>query len=112
MIKQIINDFRRDNGSPWANMTHYSEDNHCLLHCLHMTRVKNVCHAPEHLRPGKSEACAVRGFFHDPHETLRAIIYDQFGNSPGHRDILINSENLACAWIIDQYQVFVTVRGW
>mgnify|MGYP007112145263 CR=1 FL=1 len=112
MIREIINEFRRANGRHPVSMDNWQENQYCLWQCLHMARNQDLCHAPEHLRPGKSEACAVRSFFHNPHETLRAIVFEQFGNSPGHRDIILFNDNLACAFHVDQYQVYVTIRGW
>jgi hypothetical protein len=112
MIKEIINEFRRQNGRHPLRMDDHKENQNCLWHCLHMAKTQNWCHAPEYLRPGKSEACAVKSFFHDSYETLRAIIFEQFADSPEHRDIILFNDNLACAFHIEQYQVYVVVRGW
>lgn len=112
MMEEIINEFRAHHGRHPLRMDNWEENQNCLFHCLHMARTQDLCHAPEYLRPGKSEAVAVRGFFRNPQDTLRAIVFEQFGNSPGHRDILLFNANLACAFYIEQYQVYVCVRGW
>jgi hypothetical protein len=112
MIKQLIAEFRKQNGRHPAKFDHYEEDQNCLWHCLHMARTQDLCHAPEYLRPGKSEACAARSFFRDTRETLRAIVFEQFANSPEHREILLFNDNLACAFYQHQHQLFVTVRAW
>lgn len=112
MIKDLINEFRRQNGRHPAIMNHREEDQNCLWHCLHMSRIREVCHAPDCFREGKSEVCAARSFFHTPQETLRAIIFEQLANSPEHRDILLFNDNIACADCISEYFVFVTIRGW
>jgi len=112
MIKQIINEFRRINGRHPAKMDNHEENQNCLWHCLYMAKIKEICHAPEHYLNGKCEAVAVRGFFHNPIDTLHMIIFEQFANSPEHRDIILFNDNLACAFYIEQYQVFLTVRGW
>jgi hypothetical protein len=112
MIKDLIQEYRRQNGRHPANMTHYEEDQHCLWHCFHMSRVKEVCHAPECFLEGKAEACAVRSFYRSPEETLRAIIFEQFANNSAHSEVLLFSNNLACAFHSHEYHIFVTVRGW
>jgi hypothetical protein len=111
MIRQILNEFRQQNGKPSLAIDNYEENQNCLWHCFHMSRIQCLCHAPEHLRPGKSEACAVKSFYRNHYETLRAIVFEQFADSPGHRDILL-SDNLAAAFHVEHYNVFVCVRGW
>ena len=114
MLKSIINEFRQQNGLPTVAMGNFDEDHNCLWHCKHMAEVQDCRHAPGHLRQGKAEAVAVRSFFRDHYDALRAIVFDQFAGSIGHRDILLFSENLACAFHVDHNYncVFVTVRGW
>lgn len=116
MIKELIDEFRKQNGRHPAIFNHYKEDQYCLWHCLYMVRIKECCHAPEYLRQREgyilSEACATRPFFRNPHETLRAIVFEQFANSPEHREILLFNDNLTCAFYLHEYYIFVTVRGW
>lgn len=112
MLKNIINEFRQQNGRHPIEMGNWDEDQNCLFHCKYMAEIQDCQHSPEHFRPGKSEAVAVRGFFKDRYEALHAIVFEQFANSMGHRDILLFSENLACAFCAEGNLIFVTVRGW
>jgi hypothetical protein len=112
MLKNILNDFRRQNGQHPLDMNHYQEDEHCLWHCKHMADIQDCRHAPGHLLLGKSEAVAVRGFFRDHYEALRAVVFEQFANSMGHRDIILFNDNLACSFHVEHNCIFVTIRGW
>jgi hypothetical protein len=77
-----------------------------------MSKVRNLCHAPECFLNGKAEAVAVRTFYRDVQETLRQIIFEQLANSREHKDIILYHDNLACAFCIDDYHIFLTIRGW
>lgn len=112
MLQKLINELRCLNGRHPIRLDNYEENQNCLWHCFYMARTQNLCHAPEYLRPGKSEACAVNSFFHNHYETLRAIILEQFANSPEHRDILVFNDNLAAAFCVEYYQIYVCARGW
>ena len=114
MLKNIINEFRQRNGQHSVSIGDELENEHCLYHCKYMASVQNCFHAPEHLLYGKSEAVGYCYFFRDPLEALGVIIFDQFSNSMGHRNILLFSRHLACAFHVDHESklVFVTVRGW
>jgi hypothetical protein len=123
MIKQIINEFRKQNGRPPVSFDDYIENQYCFWHCHYMARIQECCHAPENLRNGKAEAVGGRGIFHDPYDTLRAIVFGApdetgkitggFANSPEHREIIL-MDNLAGAFHMDfmNHFVFVTIRGW
>lgn len=115
MLQELINELRRLNGRHPVRLGNHGENQNCLWHCLHMARTQNLCHAPEYLRQRGdyilSEACAVNSFFHDHYETLRAIILGQFANSPSHRDIIVFNDNLAGAYCVEYYQVYVCIRG-
>jgi len=112
MIKNIINDFRRQNGRHPLDMNHHQEDEHCLWHCKYMAEIQDCQHAPDGLLHGKSEAVAMRWFFRDPHEALRAIVFEDFAGSMKHRDVILFNDNLACAFHIERNCILVTVRGW
>lgn len=77
-----------------------------------MSKVKEVCHTPDYYLNGKSEAVAVRTFYRDVQETLKQMIFDQLANSPEHKNIILYHDNLACAFCVDDYHIFVTIRGW
>ena len=118
MIKELIQEFRKENRKFPAQMDYYEEDQYCLFHCLHMTRIQEICHAPEFLRQRNgyilSEACAGRNFAHNPNETLHLIIFEQLGKSPEHKEVLLESSNIACSLHMDfmNHFIFVTIRGW
>lgn len=112
MLKNIINEFRQQNGRHPLDMNHYHEDEHCLWHCKYMANT-GCAHAPDHLLHGKSEAVAYRSFFRDFQNALRAIVLEDFANSMEHRDVMLFNDNLACAFhVVGHNLVFVTVRGW
>ncbi len=112
MLKRIINEFRQQNGRHPIAMDNFDEDQNCLWHCKYMAEIQDCLHAPDYLRQGKSEAVAVRSFFRDHYEALRAIAFDQFANSMEHRDVILFNDNIACAFHIESGCIFVTIRGW
>ena len=111
MIKRLINEFRQQNGRTWLAMDHWQADEHCLFHCKHMAEA-GCAHAPGHLLHGKAEAVAMRGVWRDHIEALKAIIFEDFAGSMKHRNILLFSDHIACAFHVAHNCVFVTVRGW
>jgi len=111
MLKDLINEFRQQNGKLPLAMDNNQENQYCLWHCLFMETIQNLVHAPKEYLGDKSEAIGSCGFFKDARETLHYIIFDKFNNSPAHKEVLL-SDNLACAYHIAQYQVLVCVRGW
>ena len=113
MLKNIINQFREQNGQHPVEMGNWDDDQYCLWHCKYMANAGCV-HAPGHLLHGKAEAVAFRSFFRDPQDALRAIVFEDFAGCMGHRNILLFSNNLACAFHVDHEHncLFVTVRGW
>jgi hypothetical protein len=112
MLKTLLNELRRNNGRHPVEMNNWNEDRYCLWHCFHMSKSKELCHTPEYLLNGKAEAVAVRTFYRDVNETLRQIVFEQIANSPEHRDIILYHDNFACAFCVDDYHIFVTIRGW
>ena len=113
MLKSIINEFRQANGQGPADMRHWQEDQYCLFHCKYMAYIQGRVHSPWHLRPGKSEAVANGWYFRDCYDALRAVIFDTFGNSIEHRNLLLFSSSLACAHHTEENRlIYVTIRGW
>ena len=111
MLKNIINEFRQQNGRHPLDMNHHQENDHCLWHCKHMAYAGCV-HAPGHLLHEKLEAVAFRSFFRDHREALNAIVFEDFANSIKHRNIILFNDNLACAFHVEHNCTFVTIRGW
>jgi len=114
MLKSMINEFRKQNGRHSLDMNHFQEDEHCLQHCKYMADVHGCSHTSDFLLNGKSEALSYRSFFKDYREVLGSIIFEEFSGSMVHRNILLFSDNIACAFHVrhDINVVFVTVRGW
>ena len=116
MIKRLLNEYRMQNGKQLVVMDNWEEDQYARWHCLYMAKIQECCHAPEYLRQRDgyilSEVVAGRSFFHTPDETLRTIILEQIANSPEHKDIILSNDNLACAFHVEHYYVFVCIRGW
>jgi hypothetical protein len=77
-----------------------------------MSKVRNLQHTPDYLLSGKAEVVAVRTFYRDVHDTLKAIVFEQLANSPEHKEIILYRDNLACAYCVDDYHIFITIRGW
>ena len=112
MIRRIINEFRAANGRHPFSFPDHEANKHCLWHCQYMSYKEDVVHAPSHYLNGKSEACAMRGFYKDQYNTIRDMIFDDLGKSERHRDIILYSQELACAFYTTQYNIYVTIRGW
>ena len=43
MIKNLINEFRIQNGRHSANMNFTKQNQHCLWHCLYMSGIQEFC---------------------------------------------------------------------
>lgn len=113
MLKSIINEFRCQNGRPPADMRYWQEDQYCLWHCKYMAHIQGRVHAPRYLRPGKSEAVTNGWYFRDCYDALRIAVFDTFGNSMDHRNMILFSDNLACAYHTEENRlIYVTIRGW
>jgi hypothetical protein len=45
-------------------------------------------------------------------DTIRHMIWNIFGESEQHRNILLNSERLSCGVIVDKGKVYLTIRSY
>ena len=111
MITNTINDFRIKNGK--APFYHWNpvENNHCEAHCWAMQRVGGLYHTSNIFLHDKAEAIAVCQWDEDLSTTISKIIWNIFGNSPGHKNVLL-MDNLSYGIAIFNYQVYMTIRGW
>lgn len=113
MLGGLINEFRAQHGVGPASFSDLRENQNCLQHCWHMSRIQGCCHAPGYFYPGKAEAVGYGSFYRDTRESVALILFGERGfiNSPEHRGILL-MPNLACAYCQDNWMVYVTIRGW
>ena len=104
---QVINKFRELNGKYHAN---FEDDKHnCLMHCLHMCRINRYEHTPFDLL-GKWDSEAV-GVIEYSNWWKDRIIFDWFGKSETHRNVLLNYNILTCCDFINNGKVWVVIRG-
>lgn len=112
MLIDIINEFRRKNGKENILCWDSVENDYCFRHCMHMAKIGQLEHAPEYLRAGKAEAVASCVFLDDRENTIKHLIYSCIGNSSGHRDVILNYDNLSYGCILNNYVAYITIRGW
>ena len=112
MLKDIINEFRKQNGRHPLVLDNQQENDYCLWHCKHMALTQVCQHTPNHLLHGKAEVVAYRSFYRDYYDALQAIIFQDFAESIGHRDILLFHDHFAGAFHVENNIVWVTIRGW
>jgi len=112
MLEQLINELRAANGRHPVKLKHILENYYCQQHCHHMAFVGDCVHTPTELLNGKAEACAKGNYFRNPYDTLRMLVMEKIADSEQHRNIILFHENLAAAFCVDYYNVYVTVRGW
>lgn len=111
MFNQAINEFRKENGK---NEPHWLDEEkyNCLQHCWAMIKVNKLYHAEEYLLNGLNEGVGVISYNGEYIlDIARRIIFDMFGKSEEHANILLNSNNLAVNYCINNYQLWVTFRG-
>jgi len=110
-VKDLINQFRQINGKEPVRNWNRVLDDHCLSHVLAMINSGKLYHAPEYYRKGYGEAVACCDFITDWETTLRCLIFDVIGNSPEHREILLESQEIGYGIMSDKNRVFITIRG-
>lgn len=103
-----INRFRWQNNRQSVRHTDRLVDEYCKKHCLEMARRHDVFHASECYLDGWSEAVAMMQYCDNWKDK---VIFDILGASEGHRDLLLNSDTIACADYVHDWTVYVTVRG-
>ena len=103
-----INRFRSYKGKhpvPYGDglVSHY-----CKLHCLAMARERDIFHAPAYYLNDWKEAVAMMSY---NEHWLDRVIFDVLGTSPAHASIMLDCDTLACNYVIDNWMVYVCVRG-
>ena len=108
---EIINNFRSYHGKRpvwgWNNVI----SDYCFQHCLEMAKRGDIYHAEPCYLNGWAEAVGVMSYNGDWHEAKRRMIFDNFGMSGHHRDILLNRDNMAFGIVVNNYKMYVCVRA-
>jgi hypothetical protein len=111
-MDHVINDYRKANGKEiiWAwdgLVSHF-----CKEHCWAMAREGHIYHAADYyLGPWKEAVleCSYNG--EHIRDLARKIMFEWINSSEGHRDIVLNSEDLAFAYIIHDWKLYLCIRG-
>lgn len=112
MIIDILNEYRQNNGKDHIFSWNPVENGYCQAHCHYMAWNNKFEHASEELLKGKVEAIASCDFQYNNELTIKHLIYECIDKSQGHRDIVLNYENLAYGFYIYNGKAFLTIRGW
>lgn len=112
MLVDIINEYRKNNGKEHIFCWDPVENDYCQAHSNYMAWNNHFEHAPEYLLKGKAEAIAFCYFFYNNEITMKHLIYECIDKSEGHKNIVLNYENLAYGFYIYQNQAYLTIRGW
>lgn len=112
MIIEAINDFRTENGKGRIFSWNERENEFCVLHSLYMANNKISDHAPFYFLLHRSEILAVSDFMYNFRDTIRYMIFNLFGESQKHKEILLNSDRLSYGVIVDKGQVYLTIRSY
>ena len=112
MVKEAINDFRSENGKGRIFSWNERENEFCVLHSLYMANTGIFEHTPFCFRLHRAEILAVENFMFNFRDTIRHMIWNIFGESEQHRNILLNSERLSYGVIVDKGKVYLTIRSY
>ena len=110
-VRDLFNEFRQINGKEPVRNWNRVLDDHCLSHVLAMLNLGNLYHTPEHYLKDYSEIVACCDFRNNWGETFRYLIYEVIGNSPDHREVLLESQEIGYGIMSDKNKVFITIRG-
>jgi len=110
-INEVINEFREQNGKPRVDNWNRVVSDYCTAHCWAMVSKGGLYHTEDCYLQDWSEAIAECDCFADWSCMERALIFDILGNSPEHRDVLLNSSEMAYGIVMFRYKVFLTIRG-
>jgi len=112
MVIEAINDFRSENGK--GRIVHWNERENelCVLHSLYMANNNVFEHTPFYYLLHRGEAIAVCDYMFNFRDTIRHMIFNIFGDSPKHCELLMNSERLSYGVIVDKGKVYLTIRSY
>lgn len=107
----ILNKFREIHGRQrvynWDNVVSHF----CYEHCCAMADRGDLFHAPDVFLNGWGEAVAFCSIGDSIFDAKNHIVYRTFSESESHRNLILNSSTLACAWVVRDGRLYVTVRG-
>lgn len=108
-----INSLREYHGRQRVWNWHNVVCDYCREHCYAMARAGHLYHAEPHLLGEWAECVAVMDYDYSVGHgsMINRIVFDVLAKSPAHLNILLNSNLMACAEIIDVHRLFVTIRG-
>jgi uncharacterized protein YkwD len=112
MVIEAINDFRSENGKGRIFSWNERENEFCVLHSLYMANNKISDHTPFCFLLHRAEILSVCDFMFNFRDTIRYMIFNLFGESPEHKEILLNSERLSYGVIVDNGKVYLTIRSY
>jgi hypothetical protein len=108
-MKDVINKFRQHNNQRPANFEGGIDEYNCLLHCFHMATNERCIHTPNYLM-GKWEAEIVGVIEYSDYWKDR-LVFDLWGNSVQHKEVLLSSNSFTYKYFINNYNVWAVVRG-
>lgn len=113
MIAAIINDIRRNNFREPIFTWSIAENDNCLKHCYHLSRIARVEHAPAHLLNGKAEALAMCDFPGDTGQAIRYLFCEIVNGSDYDKlSVILNYKHVAYGFYTHNYKAYLTIRGW
>jgi len=109
-MQHAINDLRRANGKEVIYAFDGWVSHYCRLHCWAMAKEGHIYYAPSYYLNDWKEAvfeCTYSG--EDIHALAKHILFDLFDEE--HKRIILDSEELACAYVISNWKLYLTIRG-
>jgi len=111
MLKDIVNEFRKSNGKP-EGIWNDEVSGYCNQHCLAMEKAGNIYHAEQCYRGDWGEAVAVCGYNgQSAWEWVSCAVYNILGGDNEHKDLILNSNDIAGAYQFSDYKLYITIRG-
>jgi len=81
---------------------------YCRLHCLAMAREHSIFHTPNCYLNEWREAVAMMSY---NDYWLDRVIFDVLGTSDPHANVMLDCSTIACNYVIDNWMVYVCIRG-
>lgn len=112
MVIEAINDFRSENNKGRVFSWNQKENDYCQSHSLYMANTGRFEHTPFYYLLHRGEAIAVCDFMFSFRDTIRHMIFNVFGESSRHRDLILNSDRLSYGVIVEKGKVYLTIRNY
>jgi len=112
MMQSAINDYRRARGKGAIQWFDGLVSHYCTEHCWAMARAGHLYHAENHYLNGWGEAIFMADYNgEDIYSYGKQILFGCFDLSPGHRGIVLDSNELAFGYIVHDWKIWICVRG-